>query len=117
MVHKLFNKLAVFPVAAAIVFVSSMAVTQSVAAQTSCSVRVLLENAAFPDNSPSEVSGNLTFSDAVSTQTASIPASTNAMNSAILYVNERDCPVRIDSITITDDDGAKTPVFDGCLLA
>lgn len=113
MVHKIFNKLAVFPVAAAIVFVSSMAVTQSVAAQTSCSVRVLLENAAFPDNTPNAVSGNLTFSDAVSTQTASIPASTNAMNSAILYVNERDCPVRIDSITITDDDGAKTPVFDG----
>ena len=114
MVHKLFNKLAVVPVAAAIVFVSSMAVTQSVAAQTNCSVKVLLENAAYPNNTPSEVSGNLTFSDAaVSTETASIPASTNAMNSAILYVNERDCPVRIDSITITDDDGAKTPVFDG----
>ena len=113
MVRKLFNKLAVFPVAAAIVFVSSMAVTQSVSAQTSCSMQVLLENAPFPDNNPNAVSGNLTFSDAVSTQTASIPASTNAMNSAILYVNERDCPVRIDSITITDDDGAKTPVFDG----
>lgn len=114
MVQKLFNKLAVFPAAAAIVFVSSMAVTQSVSAQTTCSVRVLLENAAFPDNNPSAVSGDLTFSDAaVSTQTANIPASTNAMNSAILYVNERDCPVRLDTITITDDDGLKTPLFDG----
>ena len=111
MVRKLFNKLAVFPVAAAIVFVSSMAVTQSVSAQTSCSMRVLLENAPFPDNNPNAVSGNLTFSDAVSTQTATIPASTNPMNNAILYINERDCPIKVDAITITDDDGVQTPTF------
>ena len=111
MVHKLFNKLAVVPVAAAIVFVSSMAVTQSVAAQTSCSMRVLLENDPFPANVPNEVSGNLTFSDAVSTQTATIPASTNPMNNAILYINERDCPIKVDAITITDDDGVQTPTF------
>ena len=111
MVRKLFNKLAVFPVAAAIVFVSSMAVTQSVSAQTSCSMRVLLENAPFPNNNPNAVSGNLTFSDAVSTQTATIPASTNPMNNAILYINERDCPIKVDAITITDDDGVQTPAF------
>ena len=111
MVHKIFNKLAGVPVAAAIVFVSSMAVTQSVSAQDSCSMRVLLENAPFPDNNPNAVSGNLTFSDAVSTQTATIPVSANPMNNAILYVNERDCPIKVDAITITDDDGVQIPTF------
>jgi MYXO-CTERM domain-containing protein len=114
MVRNIFGKFAGLPIAAIIVAAASLAGAQNAAAQTNCSLRVLTENNPFPDNTPNEVSGNMTFSDtAVSTQTATIPASGNPMNSVILYVNERDCPVRVDSVTITDDGGAKTPVFDG----
>lgn len=53
----------------------------------------------------------LTADEAVVTGT--IAANAADMQSAILYIVERDCPVEMTEITITDDVGPKDPNFDG----
>jgi len=72
-----------------------------------------MENLPYPDNTITVMSSDMVLTADEAVVTGTIAANTADMQSAILYIAERDCPVEMTEITITDDVGAKDPNFDG----
>lgn len=72
-----------------------------------------MENEPYPANNITVMSSDMVLTADEAVVTGTIAANTADMQSAILYIAERDCPVEMTEITITDDVGPKDPNFDG----
>lgn len=72
-----------------------------------------MENLPYPDNTITVMSSDMVLTADEAVVTGTIAANAADMQSAILYIVERDCPVEMTEITITDDVGPKDPNFDG----
>lgn len=89
----------------------------SAAYPDSCTVDFLAEANPYPNNTPNVRSTTATLTATETSHTVTLDANTTPMNSFLMYVTERDCPVNITSVTVTDDGGDKSidawNVFDG----
>ena len=89
----------------------------SAAYPTSCTVEFLAEANPYPNNTPNVRSTTATLTATETSHTVTLEANATPMNSFLMYITERDCPVNITSVTVTDDSGAKSVdawnVFDG----
>ena len=94
----------------------------SAAYPESCTVDFLFEAGAYPNNTPNARTTTATLTATETAHTVTVAPSTTPMNSFLMYVTEKDCPVKITSVTIDDDgDTDKVPgtwgVFDGTTVA
>ena len=93
----------------------------SAAYPDSCAVDFLVEANPYPNNTPNVRSTTATLTATETSHSVILDANATPMNSFLMYVTERDCPVNIASVTITDNSGSKAidawNVFDGTSIS
>lgn len=87
----------------------------------SCQIQFLAEDQPFPNVGTTSESTLITLTTTETTHTADLAANGAGMNSFLMYIRDRDCPVDITEVTVTDADGAKDILewgpFEGATLS